>query len=109
MQGNGLCPQKQPSIVSRRGSGGTFPSPIVSRLGKHDRPRTLEDTLTDRKHPAETSSNQQVKKLLNIVQDVEKASRALPEEERQAYRTAQQSVVDARRRAELQEGLLQVN
>lgn len=69
----------------------------------------MEDTLTDHKHSAATSSDGQVKKLLKIVEDVEKASRALPEEERAAYRTAQQSVVDARRRAELQEGLLQVN
>lgn len=86
--------------------------PVADRLYTRQYPDhalTLEDTLSDRKYPAPTSSNQQVKKLLKIVQDVEKASRALPEEEREAYRSAQQSVVNARRRAELQEGLLQVN
>jgi len=47
--------------------------------------------------------------LRPIVSDVERATEALPEEEREAYREAQESVVAARRRAESQEGLLQVN
>lgn len=47
--------------------------------------------------------------LNKVVEDLGRAVRALPEAERAEYRQAQQSVVDARRRAGMQEGLLQVN
>lgn len=44
-----------------------------------------------------------------VVNDVEKAGRALPQEEREAYRDAQRSVMDARRNAESHEGFLRIN
>lgn len=44
-----------------------------------------------------------------LIADLEKAAEQLSEEEREDYRAALQSVVDARRNAETHEGLLQVN
>jgi uncharacterized membrane protein len=44
-----------------------------------------------------------------VVNDVEKAGRSLPPEQRAAYRKAQRSVVSARRNAEAQEGRLRIN
>lgn len=46
--------------------------------------------------------------LQDVLSDVEAACEALPEPEQARYRSAQQSVVDARRSAETHEGLLQV-
>lgn len=43
-----------------------------------------------------------------VLLDVDGACGSLPEEEQARHRAAQQSVVDARRSAELHEGLLQV-
>jgi hypothetical protein len=44
-----------------------------------------------------------------LVADLEKAAERLSEEEQEDYRAALQSVVDARRKAETHEGLLQVS
>jgi hypothetical protein len=44
-----------------------------------------------------------------IFDDLDEAADAVSPEEREAYRDAQQSVVDARRRAETTEGLLRIN
>ena len=44
-----------------------------------------------------------------IFDDIDEAAGAVPAEEREAYRDAQKSVVDARRRAETTEGLLRIN
>jgi hypothetical protein len=46
--------------------------------------------------------------LIDAVIHLENAQAALPQDEQDAYRDAQQSVVDARRKAETHEGLLQV-
>ncbi len=43
-----------------------------------------------------------------IFNNVEDAAGSLPAEEREAYRAAQRSVVEARRRAETKEGLLRI-
>jgi len=51
----------------------------------------------------------QLDNLKDLVSKPEQALDTLPEQERDAGREAQQSVVDARRRAEIHEGLLQVN
>lgn len=56
-----------------------------------------------------TNSELDLEKLRELVSDPERADEALPKEEREGYDEAQQSVVDARRKAELYEGLLQVN
>lgn len=53
--------------------------------------------------------SEQLEELKEMVAAPEKAVEELPEDEREAYREAQQSVVDARRKAETHEGLLQVN
>jgi hypothetical protein len=50
-----------------------------------------------------------LEELRQVVDDPEKAVEALPEGERTAYREAQESVVEARRKAETHEGLLQIN
>jgi hypothetical protein len=50
-----------------------------------------------------------LEELRKVVGDPEEAVEALPETERAAYREAQESVVEARRRAETHEGLLQIN
>lgn len=50
-----------------------------------------------------------LEKLRRVAADPDKAMNALPEEERMAYREAQESVVEARRSAETNEGLLQIN
>lgn len=47
--------------------------------------------------------------LREVVADPKNAIQALSEDERNAYREAQESVVEARRSAEAHEGLLQVN
>jgi hypothetical protein len=47
--------------------------------------------------------------LQEAVGDPEKAIASLPEQDRDAYRDAQESVIEARRRAETTEGLLQIN
>jgi hypothetical protein len=47
--------------------------------------------------------------LAPLVSDLEKTVNGLPETERASYDEAEQSVVDARRKAETHEGLLQVN
>jgi hypothetical protein len=41
-------------------------------------------------------------------EDADQAARSLSDEERSAYRSAQKSVVDARRVAEAKEGLLRI-
>jgi hypothetical protein len=46
--------------------------------------------------------------LAPLVSDLEKTVNGLPETERASYDEAEQSVVDARRKAETHEGLLQV-
>lgn len=51
----------------------------------------------------------QLDDLKHLVSKPQVALEALPKDERDAGREAQQSVVDARRRAETHEGLLQVN
>lgn len=51
----------------------------------------------------------QFSRLVEVASDISKAaSTSLPVEEREAHDAAQQSVVDARRSAEMHEGLLQV-
>jgi hypothetical protein len=50
-----------------------------------------------------------LEELRKVVGDPEEAVDALPEQERAAYREAQESVVEARRSAETHEGLLQIN
>lgn len=50
-----------------------------------------------------------LRKLARVVTpNLDKAGRALPKAERDAYRATQQSVVDARRRAGTHEGLLRI-
>jgi hypothetical protein len=49
------------------------------------------------------------KSLAPLVSNLEKTVNGLPEPERTSYDEAEQSVVDARRKAEAHEGLLQVN
>ena len=49
------------------------------------------------------------RKLVELASDPDQAAQSLPPAEREAYLEAQQSVVDARRSAEVHEGLLQVN
>lgn len=44
-----------------------------------------------------------------VFHDLEEAARALPQEDRDAYHEAQESVVEARRHAETKEGLLRIN
>lgn len=51
----------------------------------------------------------QLEDLKDVVSKPQEALDALPAEERDAGREAQQSVVNARRHAETHEGLLQVN
>jgi len=53
--------------------------------------------------------SEQLDRVNDVIADPSKAVEALPKPERDAYREAQQSVVDARRKAETHEGLLQVN
>jgi hypothetical protein len=48
-------------------------------------------------------------KLGTLVSDLEGAVRSLSEDEQRSYQEAEESVVDARRKAETHEGLLQVN
>lgn len=48
-------------------------------------------------------------KLVELASDPDQAAKSLPPAEREAYLDAQRSVVDARRSAEVHEGLLQVN
>jgi hypothetical protein len=55
-----------------------------------------------------SSASDEPTKLIELAADVERAAASLPPEERAAYSEAQQSVVDARRSAEVHEGLLQV-
>lgn len=43
--------------------------------------------------------------LVAVLSQVDEAIKLLPEEEQQAYRDAQQSVIDARRHAEANEGM----
>jgi hypothetical protein len=50
----------------------------------------------------------QFTRLVEVARDVDRAAGSLPAEERQAYVDAQRSVVDARRSAEIHEGLLQL-
>jgi hypothetical protein len=47
--------------------------------------------------------------LAPLVSNLEATVEGLPETERNSYDEAEQSVVDARRKAETHEGLLQVN
>ncbi|MGE5281800.1 MAG: hypothetical protein ACM3N0_05675 [Chloroflexota bacterium] len=49
------------------------------------------------------------KSLAPLVSNLEKTVNGMPETERNSYDEAEQSVVDARRKAETHEGLLQVN
>lgn len=49
------------------------------------------------------------KQIADVIVDPSGAVEALPKSERDAYREAQQSVVDARRRAEMHEGLLWIS
>lgn len=48
-------------------------------------------------------------KLTSLVSNLDETVNRLPEAERHSYDEAEQSVVDARRKAETHEGLLQVN
>jgi hypothetical protein len=47
--------------------------------------------------------------LVTLVSEIEKTAEALPEDERRAYEDAQESIVEARRSAEIHEGTLQLN
>ena len=53
-------------------------------------------------------TNVDFEKLREAAMNLEEAQKALSSAERKAYREAQQSVVDARRKAETNEGLLRV-
>lgn len=53
-------------------------------------------------------TNLDVDGLREAVMHLDEAEARLPADEQKAYREAQQSVVDARRRAETREGQLQV-
>ena len=59
--------------------------------------------------PPITIEHLELEELKEAVSDPEKASEDLPEADQEAYRDAQQSVVEARRKAESLEGLLQIN
>ena len=60
--------------------------------------------------PIETpTADDEFAKLVELASDLDRAAASLPEDERAAYIEAQQSVVDARRSAEIHEGLLQVS
>jgi hypothetical protein len=47
-------------------------------------------------------------RLVEVAKDLDQAAGSLPAEEREAYTEQQRSVVDARRSAEVHEGLLQL-
>jgi hypothetical protein len=64
---------------------------------------------TSRRSSSTRPATAEFEALSKVVDELERAARALSETEREAYRQAQQSVVDARRKAETEEGLLQVN
>ncbi len=57
----------------------------------------------------EKRQQREVEKLANSVKDVESALKRVSADERQLYLDAQQSVIDARRKAEADEGFLRIN
>jgi hypothetical protein len=59
-----------------------------------------EDRQMSDHHEAEAMSDERRAKLADLLSDLTKAEAALPQAERDRYRRAQQSVVDARRHAE---------
>lgn len=62
--------------------------------------------MEDERKPDETA----MAELADLIfEDVDDAADALSEDEREAYREAQRSVVHARRQAEVAEGLLRIN
>jgi hypothetical protein len=63
---------------------------------------------TDELLAAANAAGKQFAALRKVLMDVPGACRALPPEEQQRYRDAQQSVVDARKSAQTHAGLLQV-
>ena len=69
-------------------------------------PNTLSDHHADTKRLSSTTA--EFTALSAVLSNVKDACEALPEAEQQRYRSAQESVVQARRSAETHEGLLQV-
>jgi hypothetical protein len=55
---------------------------------------------------ADAPEIEEAAKLEELARDLDKAAESLSAEEREAYTEAQKSVVDARRSAEVHEGLL---
>jgi len=68
----------------------------------------IQSTVTDADLPTLAAIREEFAELREVLSDVPAACAALPEQEQQRYRDAQQSVVDARRSAQTNEGLLQV-
>ena len=66
----------------------------------------MSDPLADTQRESSTAA--EFTALSAVLSDVKSACEALPEAEQQRYRSAQESVVQARRSAETHEGLLQV-
>lgn len=69
---------------------------------------TPQYTVTDANPALLAAAREGFSALQETLKDVPGACAALPEAEQQRYRDAQQSVVDARRSAQTNEGLLQV-
>jgi hypothetical protein len=55
------------------------------------------------------TAQEEFSRLVELASDLDQAAQSLPPEERESYANAQQSVVEARRSAEVHEGLLQLN
>jgi hypothetical protein len=68
----------------------------------------MSKTTVNSKSATNTSGESRFASLEHTLLNLEEACAALPSAELEAYRAAQQSVVDARRSAETHEGLLQV-
>jgi hypothetical protein len=73
--------------------------PEVAAVDNGERGTTLGELLTD----------EQASELLQLVDDIDRAAESLPADELAEYEENQESIVDARRSAELHEGLLQVD
>ena len=54
------------------------------------------------------NTKKQVEALIEFASDIARVLRSLPPEEREAYEDAQKSIIEARRSAEVHEGLLQL-
>lgn len=65
--------------------------------------------VSDQHSQVLAAAQQEFSALQKTLKDVPAACAALPEAEQERYRKAQQSVVDARRSAQTNEGLLQVS